>query len=184
MELRCGPGRIRLALGDIAAFKADAIVNAANSGLLGGGGVDGAIHAAGGPEILEECERIRADSGPCPTGKAVITGAGRLEADFVIHAVGPVWKGGALGEPEFLRGAYLESLRLAESKGCRSVLLPAISTGIYGYPVEKAAPVALETVAEFLKTASAVREATFVLFSKDVLEVFERALEGLRIRET
>ena len=126
----------------------DAIVNAANSGLLGGG-VDGAIHRAGGPEIMEECRQIRARQGGCPTGKAVVTGAGKLKARYVIHAVGPVWRGGDGGEEELLRSAYRESLQRAAERQLQRIAFPSLSTGAYGYPVDKAAPVALSEVIRF-----------------------------------
>ncbi len=128
--------------GDITEEVVDVIVNAANSSLLGGGGVDGAIHRSGGPAILEECRKIRARQGGCPTGEAVITGAGQLGARHVVHTVGPVWRGGKEGEPDLLRSAYRNSLSLAAEHGARTIALPSISTGVYGYPVEKAARVA------------------------------------------
>lgn len=151
--------------GDITHQATEAIVNAANSGLMGGGGVDGAIHRAGGPAILEECRQIVANRGRLPAGQAVITSGGNLKARFVIHTVGPVWHGGTKGEPETLASAYRESLAVAAENGIRSISFPSISTGVYGYPVEKAAVTAVSTVKDFLnaKTTS-LREVVFVLF--------------------
>lgn len=177
-EIKVGDCLLRLQLGDITKVAADAIVNAANSSLLGGGGVDGAIHRAGGPSILEECRRI----GGCPTGEARITGAGRLAARYVIHAVGPVWRGGGRGEAEQLASAYRWSLRLAEEHGLRSVAFPSVSTGAYGYPVAEAARVALKTVAAYLREAGAsspLREVVFVLFDERTLRAYEEALQEL-----
>lgn len=178
-ERSFGAGKIVLVQGDIARSYADVIVNAANSRLAGGGGVDGAIHDAGGPEIMAELDRIRPPGG-CPAGSAVLTGAGRLDAKWVAHAVGPRWNGGGRREAELLAGAYTSSLELAASKGAATVVLPAISTGIYGYPVEKAAPVALGAVAGFLRERkTTVAVATFVLYDDFTLSVFERALAAL-----
>jgi len=136
--------------GDITKVKADAVVNAANRSLMGGGGVDGAIHRAGGPQILEECKKIVATRGPCATGDAVITKAGKLPAKFVIHTVGPVWQGGMNREADKLSACYANSLRLANENGCRTVAFPNISTGVYGYPKKEAAKIAVETVSAFL----------------------------------
>lgn len=175
-ELAVAPGKIVLVQGDITKLAADAIVNAANSALAGGGGVDGAIHRAGGPAIMLELNRLRTKSG-CPPGSAVVTGAGALPARWVVHAVGPVWRGGSAGEEKLLRSAYEASLRLADEKGARRVSLPAISTGVYGYPLEKAAPVAVGAAARFLRAGpAAVREIVFVLFDRAALQAFERAL--------
>ena len=171
-----GVQRIEVALGDITRHAADAIVNAANSSLLGGGGVDGAIHRAGGPSILEECRRL----GGCATGDAKATGAGALPARHVIHTVGPVWEGGDAGEEELLASCHRRSLELAAELACRSVAFPAISTGVYRFPVERAAPIALRTTAEGLARHETIERATFVLFSEGHLRVFERALAGLR----
>lgn len=179
MERAVGGAFLRLVLGDITRVPADAIVNAANSGLLGGGGVDGAIHASGGPAILEECRRIRSERGPCPPGAAVLTGAGLLPAKWVIHAVGPVWRGGGDGEPELLASAYRAVLALCKEMGCRSAALPSLSTGAYGYPPGLAAPVALRTTRDFLLTPSSLREVTFVLQPSGVLAAYEKALAEL-----
>lgn len=171
---------IELVLGDITRQRVDAIVNAANSTLLGGGGVDGAIHRAGGPALLDECRAIRAERGECPTGEAVLTGGGGLPARYVIHAVGPVWRGGGQGEPGLLASCYRNSLRIAASLGFQSVAFPSISTGIYGYPVSLAAPTALAAVASFLSsepvTPSRVR---FVLFDPVTFATYAGALEAL-----
>jgi O-acetyl-ADP-ribose deacetylase (regulator of RNase III) len=162
---RIGEGRLRFVQGDITRQEVEAVVNAANSSLMGGGGVDGAIHRAGGPAILEECKRIVAKIGRLPTGEAVITTAGNLPARYVIHTVGPVWRGGGRGEPELLAKAYENSLRLAHSRGIRSVAFPSISTGAYGYPVDRAARVAIRAIADFLEKHD-FEEVRFVLFSE------------------
>jgi len=156
--------------GDITQQRVDAIVNAANSSLLGGGGVDGAIHRAGGPEILAECRGL----GGCDTGDAKATTAGRLAASYVIHTVGPVWRGGDKGEAELLASCHRRALELAAELGCTSVAFPAISTGIYGYPVGLAAPVAVAAARKAQSPPVAL--VRFVLFSQAHLEVFERAL--------
>ncbi|MGZ8429605.1 MAG: O-acetyl-ADP-ribose deacetylase [Candidatus Deferrimicrobiaceae bacterium] len=173
-------GKVQLIRGDITREATDAIVNAANSSLLGGGGVDGAIHRAGGPAILAECKAIRASQGECPPGEAVVTTGGRLPARYVIHTVGPVWRGGDRREPEILASCYRISLRLAVENGVRSIAFPSISTGAYGYPVEKAAPVALSTVAAFLRMEKlAPGLVRFVLFDAGTLRAYHEALEGL-----
>jgi len=156
--------------GDITEQEVDAIVNAANESLLGGGGVDGAIHRAGGPEILAECRLLRG----CATGDAKATTAGRLRARYVIHTVGPVWQGGGHGERDLLVSCHRRALEVARELGCRSVAFPAISTGVYGYPVELAAPVAVAAVRE--SVAPPVELVRFVLFNDEALRVFERAL--------
>lgn len=178
-ERRFGKGRLRCVTGDITTQSVYAIVNAANSGLMGGGGVDGAIHHAGGPAILRECEKIVARQGRCPPGGAVITGGGRLPAKWVIHAVGPIWAGGTRGEEETLASAYRESLARAREAGARTVAFPSISTGVYGYPVERAAPVALGTVAEALRAGAPFDEVRFVLFDDRTFGAYEVALAGI-----
>ena len=159
--------KIEIIQGDITKINVDAIVNAANSSLLGGGGVDGAIHRAGGPEILEACRKIIARQGGCKTGEAVITTAGKLNAKFVIHTVGPVWNGGQKEEAEKLSNCYKNSLQLAVDNGCKSIAFPAISTGVYGYPIDKAAKVAVETVMEFLSHDSTLEKVIFVCFGEE-----------------
>lgn len=164
--------------GDITREETEAIVNAANSSLLGGGGVDGAIHRAGGPQILEECRKI----GGCPPGEARITMGGRLKAKFVIHTVGPVYQDGRHGEPEILANAYRNSLQLAVERGIKSVAFPSISTGAYGYPMEEAAKIALSTVTEFLKTHPQLKVVHFVLYDQHAYSVYEKALTNLTSR--
>jgi O-acetyl-ADP-ribose deacetylase (regulator of RNase III) len=168
--------RIELVKGDITAQETDAVVNAANSGLRGGGGVDGAIHRAGGPTIMEECRQM----GSCPTGGAVITTGGELPADHVIHAVGPRWQGGQRGEEQLLAGAYSSSLQIAMDEGLQSVAFPSISTGAYGYPAEEAARVALNAIIEFLRQNPGELELVrLVLFSRKDLQTYREALEEL-----
>jgi O-acetyl-ADP-ribose deacetylase (regulator of RNase III) len=171
---------IELVLGDITRQAVDAIVNAANSTLLGGGGVDGAIHRAGGPSIHEECLAIRAERGECPAGEAVLTGGGNLPARYVIHAVGPVWRGGDQGEPELLASCYRNAMRIAAEHGCRSIAFPSISTGIYGYPVSLAATKAVATVASFLSSEPASPSLVrFVLFDALTFATYAGALDEL-----
>ena len=158
---------IEVIKGDITKVHADAIVNAANSSLLGGGGVDGAIHRAGGPAILEDCRKIRARQGECKTGNAVITTAGNLPAKFVIHTVGPVWNGGTKNEAEKLANCYKHSLELAVENNCDTVAFPNISTGIYGYPKDQAAQIAVNTVTDFLKEHEKPSKVIFVCFDED-----------------
>ena len=179
MELVVNKTRLALVQGDITQQVTDAIVNAANSGLMGGGGVDGAIHRAGGPAIMEECRRIRDKVGRLPAGQAVITTGGRLKAKYVIHTVGPVWHGGASGEAELLASAYRESLKLAAEKGLKSISFPAISTGAYGYPMEAAARIALETVVDFAEQDSLLKEVAFVLFDSYSFQVYADTLREL-----
>ena len=170
---------IELVRADITLEKADAIVNAANSGLAGGGGVDGAIHAAGGPEIMRQCREIIARIGRLPAGQAVITGGGLLPAKYVIHTVGPIWRGGKSGEALTLAAAYRNSLALAVENGAQSVVFPSISTGVYGYPVEKAAPVALGAAARFLAENGIPPLVKFALFDEAALKAYSAALAEL-----
>jgi O-acetyl-ADP-ribose deacetylase (regulator of RNase III) len=181
-EFKVGKATVRLVEGDITEMETDAIVNAANSSLMGGGGVDGAIHRKGGPRIFEECKKIRAADWPegLPTGKAVITSAGNLRARYVIHTVGPVWHGGNRGEPELLAEAYQNSLRIAVFNGLETVAFPSISTGAYGYPVVDASRVALKTVKNFLEKEDKLSEVVFVLFSEHDLKIYmDMAREAL-----
>lgn len=164
--------------GDITKQATQAIVNAANSSLMGGGGVDGAIHRAGGPAILEECKTIVAQRGRLTTGKAVITTGGNLEARYVIHTVGPIWHGGSGNEAELLRSAYYECLKLATEGNLASISFPSISTGAYGYPVGEAAEIAVSTVLSFLKEqATSVKEVVFVLFDSRTHQTYCSALQ-------
>jgi len=160
---------------DITRQSTDAIVNAAKSTLMGGGGVDGAIHRAGGPAILEECQKIVAAQGHLPPGEAVSTTGGRLPAAFVIHTVGPIWRGGSEGEPALLANAYRNSLRLADRLGLHTLAFPAISTGAYGYPADEAAHIAIEVTIATLVEARNVREVRFVLFDRAALDTFLEA---------
>ena len=168
--------RITLLQGDITKIEVDAIVNAANSSLLGGGGVDGAIHRAGGPAILAECREIVARQGGCETGQAVITSGGNLPAKFVIHTVGPIWRGGNNNETNLLQNAYLNSLRLAVEKGVETIAFPNISTGIYGFPKEKAAEIAVGTVTRFLSENEQIKQVCFVCFDEENLQICQRLL--------
>jgi len=165
--------------GDITRQTTGAIVNAANSTLMGGGGVDGAIHRAGGPAILEECKKIVARQGRLPAGQTVITTAGNMKAGHVIHTVGPIWHGGGQGEPELLASAYRESLKLAAENNLSSISFPSISTGAYGYPVDKASRIALETVVSFLSKTTSIKEVIFVLFDKRNLEMYNDTLRDI-----
>jgi O-acetyl-ADP-ribose deacetylase (regulator of RNase III) len=178
LEFRIGEARIVLVQGDITEIEADAIVNAANSSLMGGGGVDGAIHRKGGLKILEECKHIRATLFPegLPTGKAVITSGGNLKAEHVIHTVGPVWSGGNRYEAKLLADAYWNSLDLAITHGLRTIAFPSISTGAYGYPIDHASKVAFATVKKFLEDRDGFDEVVFVLFSALDLEVYRGVL--------
>ncbi|MBI5235296.1 MAG: O-acetyl-ADP-ribose deacetylase [Deltaproteobacteria bacterium] len=166
---------IELVRGDITAESSDAIVNAANSALAGGGGVDHAIHRAGGDAIMRECARF----GGCPTGSAVITTGGELKARYVIHTVGPIYVDGQRGEPQLLASAYASSLRLALDNGIKTISFPSISTGVYGYPIGFAARIALETVFDFVMANKGLRSVRFVLFSERDLAVYSKALERL-----
>jgi O-acetyl-ADP-ribose deacetylase (regulator of RNase III) len=171
---------LSLIQGDITQQETEAIVNAANSSLMGGGGVDGAIHRAGGPAILEECKRIRAQRGPLPPGQAVVTTGGNLKARYVIHTVGPIWQGGHKNEAVVLTGAYQESLKLARVKDIKTISFPSISTGAYGYPLEEAAQVAVETVVNFLnENPGALKEVCFVLFDHKTYVAYEQVLKKI-----
>jgi len=169
--------KISIIQDDITSQTTDAIVNAANSSLMGGGGVDGAIHRAGGPAILEECKQIVSRQGRLPTGKAVITTAGNMKAKYVIHTVGPIWHGGNQGEDELLTSAYLESLKLAAENNLQSISFPSISTGAYGYPIDKAAQTAIDTVVSFLSETTSVKEVVFVLFDSRTYNAYASALQ-------
>lgn len=181
MERLVGGAKLRLVKGDITDQDVDAIVNAATPSLMGGGGVDGAIHRKGGPKILEECKRIRSREWPqgLPTGKAVITSGGNLNAKHVIHTVGPIWHGGKAEEPKLLADAYRSSLELAVQNGLRRISFPSISTGAYGYPIKEAARTALKTVKEFLEKTNRMEEVNFVLFSAADLKVYEEAADEI-----
>ena len=173
-----GSGKtLELIQGDITRETTDAIVNAANSELLPGGGVCGAIHRAGGPEIAEECRKLRAERGRVSTGYAVATRGGRLPARYVVHTVGPVWSGGGSGEPEALASAYRESIRIADELGLTSIAFPAISTGIFGYPLSEATEVAVRTVREVLPRAKNVNTVRFVVFDDAALQTYSQVLK-------
>lgn len=177
MELRLNKALLTLVQGDITKQAVDAIVNAANSSLMGGGGVDGAIHRAGGPAILAACKEIVARQGRLSPGKAVITTGGWLPARHVIHTVGPIWRGGRAGEPEVLASAYHESLLLAVETRLKTIAFPSISTGAYGYPLEKAAEVALAEVCRLLPENPTLEEVRFVLYDSRSLRAYSNALE-------
>jgi O-acetyl-ADP-ribose deacetylase len=176
MKVTIHQSALELVEGDITLQDTDAIVNAANSSLLGGGGVDGAIHRAGGPQILEECKLV----GSCPTGEARITSGGRLKAPYVIHAVGPVYKNGRQHEPELLARAYRSSLELASRYKIRSVAFPSISTGAYGYPMEAAARIALTTVRRYLEGHPEIQRVRFVLFGTMAYEIYRRVMASMK----
>jgi len=180
METLINQARLSLIRGDITQQDTAAIVNAANPGLMGGGGVDGAIHRAGGPAILEECKQIVTKQGRLPTGKAVITTGGNLKATHVVHTVGPIWHGGDRNEAELLASAYHESLKLAAERNLTSISFPSVSTGAYGYPLDQAARVALRAVASFLKEKpTSLKEVFFVLFDSSTYESYCSALNEL-----
>ena len=181
MDFQVGRAVWQLVIGDITDVEADAIVNAANSTLMGGGGVDGAIHRKGGPRILEECKKIRATEWPegLPTGKAVITSGGNLKAKNVIHTVGPVWRGGNHGEAGLLAQAYQNSLKLAAFKGLKTIAFPSISTGAYGYPVEDASHIAVKIVKDFLVKEDKLDKVVFVLFSDRDFEIYLKTVKAL-----
>jgi O-acetyl-ADP-ribose deacetylase (regulator of RNase III) len=185
MEFVIGATQIRILQGDITEQSTEAIVNAANRSLMGGGGVDGAIHRKGGPRILRECKQIRKASWPdgLPTGKAVITTGGNLKARYVIHTVGPVWRGGKQGEPGLLADAYRNSLKSAASNGVKTIAFPSISTGAYGYPMAEAAEIALNTVREFLEREDKLEQVFFVSFSRTALELYERMAKEIFVHQ-
>jgi O-acetyl-ADP-ribose deacetylase (regulator of RNase III) len=178
MEVPVNETKVTIVQGDITRQTTDAIVNAANSSLMGGGGVDGAIHRAGGPAILEECKKIVARQGRLPTGKAVITTGGNLKARYVLHTVGPIWHGGSRNEAELLDSAYYECLNLATESKLTSISFPSISTGAYGYPVDEAAKIAVSTVVSFLKRqATSLKDVVFVLFDSRTYQSYRSALQ-------
>ncbi len=178
MEVIINGTKLSIIQGDITKQTTDAIVNAANPSLMGGGGVDGAIHRAGGPAILEECKQIVAKQGRLPTGKAVISTGGNLKARYVIHTVGPIWHGGSGNEAELLESAYYECLKLVTENELSSLSFPSISTGAYGYPVNEAARIAIKAVVSFLKEqATSIKEVVFVLFDSRTYESYISALE-------
>ncbi|WP_026894552.1 O-acetyl-ADP-ribose deacetylase [Clostridiisalibacter paucivorans] len=173
----CGT-KVIVLKGDITKEDTEAIVNAANSSLLGGGGVDGAIHRSGGPKILEQCKEIRKTKGTCSTGEAVITTGGNLNAKYVIHTVGPIWQGGNKNEPQLLQNAYRNSLNLAYSEGIKSISFPSISTGVYGYPIEKASIIALETTKDIISKKD-FDEIRFILFSEKDYKTYIDTLKNI-----
>jgi len=177
--------KLETTLGDITTLTVDAIINAANSSLMGGRGVDGAIHNAAGSKLLDECIKIaesRRPNEPCPAGDAVITGAGDLPAKYVIHTVGPVWRGGNKGEPELLASCYRKSLLLAQENNIESIAFPNISTGVYGYPKDKAAKVAVYTVCETLKETPIIKKVIFVCFDKENYSLYQEKTESIKRR--
>jgi len=185
VEVTWGDTRVVLVQGDITEQDTEAIVNAANSSLLGGGGVDGAIHRAAGPKLHEECLAIRARQRGCPPGEAVITSGGNLRARYVIHAVGPIWRGGHAGEAELLRRAYTNSLRLAREHGIKSIAFPSISTGAYRFPIAEAAAIALSAIRAFVEAnPGALAEVRMVLYSPADLRVYEEALRRELARQS
>lgn len=169
--------RIKLLQGNITKLEVDAIVNAANSSLMGGGGVDGAIHRAGGPTILAECREIVVRHGRCAVGNAVITSGGNLPARFVIHTVGPIWRGGNSNEPKLLKNAYRNSLKLAVENGIETIAFPNISTGVYGFPKERAAHIAVHTVQQFLEENTRIKQVYFVCFDQENFEFYTTLLK-------
>jgi len=170
---------LELVIGDITDESTDAIVNAANSGLMGGGGVDGAIHDAAGPGLLAECKRIREQRGPLPPGQAVTTSGADLKAQYVIHTVGPVWQGGKVNEPQILESCYCNSIEQANMKACTSVSFPSVSTGAFGYPVASAAQIALRAIADLLHEPRSVKLVRFVLFDERTYKAYAAAAEEL-----
>ncbi len=180
-NIHIGLVQLQLLRGDLTKIKVDAIVNAANAELIGGGGVDGAIHAVGGPEIMQELNVVRNRIGRCPTGSAVVTGAGRLPARFVFHAVGPVYRGGNAGEPQALASCYSKCLDLALEHGAKTISFPSISTGVYGYPIEQAAPLALRSIASWLTGQNdAIQVIKLIQFSDGDHQIYRKCAENLR----
>ena len=175
---------LKLVQGDITKVQVDAIVNAANTSLLGGGGVDGAIHRSGGKDILEECQKIRSKQGGCKVGEAVITTAGRLPAKFVIHAVGPVWNNGRSNEEHLLSLAYSNSLKIALDNQIQTIAFPNISTGIYRFPKDKAAQIAIETVSDFLAKNDEIKQVTFVCFDDENYKIYSELLGSSRTMDS
>ena len=171
--------QIKLIFGDITKLDVDAIVNAANSSLMAGGGVDGAIHRAGGPQILAECREIVARQGRCAPGEAVITSGGNLPAKYVIHTVGPIWRGGNNNEPQLLKNAYFNSLRLAVASDCETIAFPNISTGVYGFPKDKAVKIAIEAVTEFLSENQLPKQVYFVCFDQENYDWYASLLSAI-----
>ena len=170
--------KIKLIKGDITIVSADSIVNAANTSLLGGGGVDGAIHKAGGPAILDDCKKIIAKQGGCKVGRSVITTAGKMPAKYVIHTVGPVWNGGTNNEKAKLAECYSNSLKIAVENNCKSIAFPNISTGIYGFPKDKAAKIAVNTVLDFLSSSDKIEQVIFVCFDNENYELIKKELKA------
>lgn len=168
--------KIMLKLGDITSEECDAIVNAANNSLMGGGGVDGAIHRIGGPLVYEDCATISKDQGGCLTGEAVVTRAGQLPARLLVHAVGPIWRGGGESEDELLRSAYLNSLRVAAQAGARTIAFPSISTGAYRFPLQRAAAISLRAICDYARAHDSFHEVRLILFTEPDLEAYEQAL--------
>lgn len=176
--MNVGSTLLTLRRGDITQQEVDAIVNAANSSLMGGGGVDGAIHRAGGPQILEECKAYVAEHGRLPTGEAMITTAGRMKAKYVIHTVGPVWHGGDRREDELLAAAYRNALKRAVEKKVKTIAFPSISTGAYGFPIERAARIAFETVKKFVEDDTRLEEVRFITFSENDFDVYRKLFDA------
>ncbi len=181
MEFKVGNVTIQIIKSDITDIEADAIVNAANSMLLGGAGVDGAIHSKGGPKILEECKKIRATEWPdgLPTGNAVITSGGNLKAKHVIHTVGPIWRGGFYNEAKLLRAAYWNSLKLASTNNLRSIAFPSISTGSYNYPTDEASQIAINAIKDYLKKENKIETVILALYSDKNLEIYTKTSQAL-----
>lgn len=178
-SINVGNSKLILKKGDITKETVDVIVNAANTGLRGGGGVDGAIHRAGGPEIMKECRQIIEKIGHLPTGKVAITTAGNLKAKWVFHTPGPIYRGGNNNEEKLLKSCYLESLKLAEEKKAKSIAFPSISTGIYGYPAKEASHIALKTIIKFLKENKSPLEVRFILFDNRTFFIYLDTLKSL-----